>query len=129
MIFIFSDSRVASQIRFKFISHIRTDPSPSTRKGWLEPVLTKATHVRVEILFAIQRALSSAIIRCSVQGKGHSPLLHVMSGGRDHVYGFVEACQFFGHLLTADRLSFAYRSAGRMFHDRLACHFFSVKRR
>jgi hypothetical protein len=123
MTFIFADSRVASQIRFKFINQIRTTPSPAIRKGWLEPVLTKATHVQVEILLAIQQALSSPIVCCTVQGRGHSPLLHVMSGGRERVYGFVESCEFFGHLLTADTLQFAYRPVARMFHNRLAATF------
>ncbi len=41
----------------------------------------------------------------------------------ERVYGFVESCQVFGHLLTADSLQFAYRSAGRAFHNRLSATF------
>jgi hypothetical protein len=39
----------------------------------------------------------------------------------------VQACELFGHLLTADRLSFAYRSAGRIFQSRLAATFLVLK--
>ncbi len=35
----------------------------------------------------------------------------------------MECCQLFRHLLTADSLHFAYKTAGRFFQDRLAATF------
>ena len=93
------------------------------RRVWLEPLLTRATLVRIEILLAIRRVLSSSDIRCTLQGRGRAPLLHIVSGGRERVFGFVQSCELFGHLLTADDLKFAYRSAGRLFINRLAATF------
>jgi hypothetical protein len=123
MIFVFADLHIATQIRFKLVDLIRSSILPAIRKCWLEPVLTKATHVCIEILLALKQALSGSVDRCTVQGRGHSPLLFVVSGGRERVYGFVESCEFFGHLLTADSLHFAYKSAARIFHNRLASTF------
>jgi hypothetical protein len=121
MIFIFIDSKIAAQVRSKLFSHIRA--TPDMRRCWIEPVLTLATHVRIEIMLAIRRILSVSVDRCSVQRTGHSPYLHVVSGGRDRVYGFVQSCELFGHYLTADLLRFAYRTAGRSFNNRLAATF------
>jgi hypothetical protein len=90
---------------------------------WLEPVLTRATHVRIEILLAIRCVLSCTDIHCTVQGRGRAPQLHIVSGGRERVFGFVQSCKLFGHLLTAGLLKFAYRSAGRSFINRLAANF------
>ena len=118
LVFIFSDSVIASQVRGKIINHLRTSPLPVMRRVWVEPILTKSTHVRIEILLAIPRALSSPEIRCTVQGRGRAPQLHIVSGGRERVFGFVPSCELFGHLLTADDLKFAYRSAGRLFINR-----------
>ena len=39
----------------------------------------------------------------------------------------MQSCELFGHLLTADRLSFAYRSAGRIFQNRLAATFLVLR--
>ncbi len=61
------------------------------------------------------------------KAKVEPPLLYVYSVGRERVFGFVEACQVFGHLLTADLLSFAYRSAGRLFQSRLAATFLVLR--
>ena len=70
LIFIFSDSAVAAQIRAKLVSHFRSSPLPAMRRVWLEPVLTRATHVRIDILLAIRRALSGVDVRCTLQGCG-----------------------------------------------------------
>jgi hypothetical protein len=56
-----------------------------------------------------------------------SPPSLCFSVGRERVFGFVEACQTFGHLLTADCLSSAYRSAGRLFQSRLAATFLVLR--
>jgi hypothetical protein len=100
MIFIFADSKIAAQVRIKLFSHFQA--SPILRRSWKEPVLTLATHVRIEILLAIRRVLSDSFLRCSVQRTGCTPLLHVASRGRDRVYGFVQSCELFGNSLTAN---------------------------
>jgi hypothetical protein len=123
LIFIFSDSTIASQVCAKIINHLCTNPLPAMLRVWLEPILTKSTHVRIEILLAIPRILSSPEIRCTVQGGGRAPQLHIVSGGRERVFGFVPSCELFGHLLTADSLKFAYKSAGRSFINRLEATF------
>jgi hypothetical protein len=127
IIFIFSDCRVAAQIRSRILTHVRASQQPAVRKWWIEPVLTKASHVRIEILKAICRALSGSVLRCNVHSRSRAPLLFVYSVGGEKVYGFVEACQAFGHVLTADRLSFAYQSAGRLFQSRLAATFLVLR--
>ena len=123
LIFIFASSVVAGQIRKRFLMHVRSTDLPALRKVWLEPVLTKGSRVRIEILNAFRRVLSNSNLRCSVQGFGHSPYLHIVSGDRERVYNFVSACETFGHLVTHDQLVFAYRAAGRSFQNRLAATF------
>ena len=83
MIFIFINSDAATQIRLKFFENITSSSLLSTRKCFIEPVLTKATYVRLEILYAIGRALLPTVERCSVPRYGHTPLLHVTTVGRD----------------------------------------------
>jgi hypothetical protein len=123
IIFIFKDSIIATEIRYKLINAIRLSATPALRNARIEPVLTRATSVRVEVMRAICRVLSSTVVRCTVHARGNSPQLNVMTGGMERVYGFVESCQVFGHLLTADSLQFAYRSAGRAFHNQLSATF------
>ena len=123
LIFIFASSAVASQIRQKVLMHLRSSTVPALRRVWLEPVLTKGSHVRVEILNAFRRVLSDSSLRCSVQSFGRSPFLHIISGDRERVFNFVSACETFGHLVTHDQLVFAYRAAGRSFQNRLASTF------
>jgi hypothetical protein len=127
IIFVFSDCHVAAQIRSHILTHVRASQQPAVRKWWVEPVLTKATHVRIEIMQAICRALAGSVMRCNVQSRIRAPLLFVSSVGGEKVYGFVEACQAFGHMLTTDRLNFAYRSARRFFQSRLAASFLVLR--
>ncbi len=127
IIFVFADYKIAAQIRDRLLTYIRSSPLPSVGRWWIEPVLTKATLVRIEILKAIRQSLAGTVVRCSVQSKRRAPLLFVSSVGGDKVYGFVEACQVFGHMLTAERLTFAYRLAGRMFQSRLAATFLVLR--
>ena len=123
LIFFFTSSVIASQIRKKLFEYLRSTTVPALRKIWLEPVLTKASHVRIDIMTAIRRALSETGLRCSVQSFGRSPNLHAVSGGRERVFSFVSACEFFGHMVTHENLAYAYRTAGRSFQNRLAATF------
>ena len=123
LIFIFANSTVAAQIRKKVLMHLRSSNLPALRRVWLEPVLTKGSHVRVAIMNAFRRILSDSNLRCSVQGFGRSPFLHIVSGDRERVFNFVSACESFGHMVSHDQLVFAYRAAGRSFQNRLASTF------
>ena len=123
LIFVFVDSRVATEVRIKLYEHVTTSAFSATRKAFIEPVLTKATYVRMEILYSIRRALLPTVDRCSVPRHVHTPLLYLTTVGRDRTYGFTESCELFGHLLTADLLHYAYKLAGRTFHNRLAATF------
>ncbi len=127
LIFIFIDSKVASEVRMKLINHLQSSPWPAMRRVWLEPILTHATHVRIEILLTIRRLISSPEIRCIVHRRGRAPQLQVVSGGRDEVLGFVPACELFGHLLTAESLKVAYKAAGRVYLNRLSATFLVLK--
>ena len=122
-VFKFADSTIASQVRRKLLAHARSSTLPALKRVWVEPILTKASLVRIEIMLAMRRVLTDRGIRCTVQRFGRSPLLHTVSGGRERVYGFVPSCEAFGHLLNAERLSLAYRVAGRLFCNRLTAAF------
>ena len=121
LVFRFETSIIAQKVRIRLLSHLKTSPALAT--VWIEPVLTRASHVRVEILGAIRRALTARSIICSVQRFGRSPLLHVNHDHHERVYSFVQACEEFGSQLTPDLLHFAYRSAGRAFNNRLSSTF------
>ena len=123
LIYIFTNCVIASQIRKKLLDFLRSTTVVALRKVWVVPVLTRASHVRIDILNAIRRVLSETNLRCSVQSFGRSPNLHVTSGGRERVFSFVSACEFFGHMVTHENLAFAYRTAGRAFNNRLAATF------
>ena len=121
LVFRFETALIAQSVRVRLLSHLKT--SPALANVWIEPVLTRASHVRVEILCAIRRSLIARSILCSVQRFGRSPLLHISHDRRERVYSFVQACEEFGHQLTPDLLHFAYRSAGRAFTNRLSSNF------
>ncbi len=64
IVFVFADCQIASQVRARVLSHIPLSPLPAIRKIWVEPVLTKATYVRIEVL----KAICSVLVRdhCSM---------------------------------------------------------------
>ena len=126
-IFRFVNTTVASHARQLLFKHVRNSTLPAIKRVWIEPVLTPATGVRVEILQAIRRVLSARQIRCSVQRFGRAPMLHVSTADRERVFHFVPACEAFGHLMTPELLSYAYRTAGRRFLNRLAATFLVLK--
>ena len=119
----FVNPTVATAVRLALFKHVRNSALPALRSIWIEPVLTPATSVRIEILQAIRRILSMNQIRCSIQRFSRAPLIHVATGDRERVYHFVPACQAFGHMLSPEDLTYAYRAAGRKFKDRLTATF------
>ena len=125
LIFRFHSAEIAQKVRVRLLNHVKT--SPALNSVWIEPVLTRASHVRVEILNAIKRSLVSRSIVCSVQRYSRSPMLHVTHDQRERVYNFVQACEEFGSQITPEHLRFAYRSAGRAFTNRLASTFIVLK--
>ena len=126
-IFKFVNMIVATHVRQLLFKHVRSSTLPALKRVWIEPVLTPATGVRVEIMQAIRRVLSARQIRCSVQRFVRSPMLHVSFADRERIFYFVPACEAFGHLLTPELLSYAYRTAGRRFVNRLAATFLVLK--
>ena len=127
LIFKFVNAQVASQVRKSLFNHVRASTLPALRRVWIEPVLTAATSVRIEVLQAIRRVLSSRQIRCSVQRFGRTPTLHVTFADRERIFYFVPACVAFRHLLTPELLAYAYRTAGRKFLNRLTATFLVLK--
>ena len=127
LIFKFINAQVASHVRKTLLNHIRASTLPALRRVWIEPVLTVATGVRIEILQAIRRILSERRIRCSVQRFGRNPQLHVSFADRERIFHFVPACEAFNQLLTPELLAYAYRIAGRKFSNRLAATFLVLR--
>ena len=97
--------------------------TPSLETIFIEPVLTRSTLVRVEILKAIRRALLARDVPSRVRRFDRSPLLIVTHDQKERFYGFVEACKEFHSLLNADLLYYAYVAAGRDFTDCLTSTF------
>lgn len=121
LIFVFETAKIARDVRFKLLDHGRS--SPALDRMYIEPVLTQATRVRIQILVAIRKCLVAKDIACFVRRHDRSPSLVVTHDSREKVYGFVKACVEFKSLLTPDSLRFAYAVANRDFVDRLAALF------
>lgn len=120
-IFVFASSAIAKDVRQRLLSVSRATPSLETI--FIEPVLTRSTLVRVEILKAIRRALLARDVPSRVRRFERSPLLIVTHDQKERFYGFVEACKEFRSLLNADLLRHAYNVAGRDYTDCLTSTF------
>jgi hypothetical protein len=121
LIFVFETPKIARDVRFKLLEHGRT--TPALDRMFIEPVLTQATRVRIQILLAIRKCLLARDVACFVRRHDRSPSLVVTHDGREKVYGFVKACVEFKTLLTPESLRFAYAMANRDFVDRMAALF------
>jgi hypothetical protein len=121
LIFVFNSPQIAKDVRFRLLKHGKA--SPALEKILIEPSLTRATRVRIEILQAIRKSLVSKGIVSFVRKFDRSPSLVVVHNQREKGYGFVEACISFRSMLTSDSLRFAYAMAGREFLDCLTSLF------
>jgi hypothetical protein len=120
-IFAFNSPQIAKEIRFRLLKHGKA--SPALERIFIQPSLTPATRVGIEILQAIQKSfVSKGIVSC-VRKFDRSPSLVVVHDQREKGYGFVEACVSFRSMLTSNSLRFAYAAAGREFLERLTSLF------
>ena len=120
-VFAFGSPDIAKSVRQRLLSISRV--TPVLENIFIEPVLTRATLVRVQILRAIRQALMSRDVVSRVKRFDRSPTLIVTHDQRDRFYDFVEACKEFRSLLNADLLRYAYAAASREFTDCLASVF------
>jgi hypothetical protein len=120
-IFVFASPAIAKSVRQRLLSVSRA--TPSLENIFIEPVLTRASLVRVEILRAIRKALLARDVPSRVKRFDRSPLLIVTHDQRERFNGFVEACKENRSLLNVDLLYYAYGAAGRDFTDCLTSTF------
>jgi hypothetical protein len=121
IIFTFNSPTIAREVRFRLLRHSKN--TPDLERIFIEPALTLATRVRIEILQAIRKCLTAQSVVSYVRKFSRSPSLVVVHDQRERSYDFVEACVAFRSLLTAETLRFAYAVAGRHFNERLSSHF------
>jgi hypothetical protein len=117
IIFAFENSLIARDVRFRLLQHGKT--SPALDQIYIEPLMTPATRVRVQMLFAIPSCLVAKDVVCYVRKFDRFPHLVVTHDHRNKSYDFVRACVEFRSLLTPKSLRLAYMVAGRDFVDRL----------
>lgn len=121
MIFTFDTPQIAKEVRYRLLNHAKA--TPALEAVFIEPVLTPATRVRIQILVAIKRCLAAKEIVSFVKRFDRSPSLIVLHDQRERRYSFVQACVAFRHLLTPTALQFAYVTARRDFLERLTSMF------
>jgi hypothetical protein len=93
--------------------------------------VTQATRVRIEILKALAKKLSSPTENAYVQGFLSRPVLqyHAKAGARSRAegigrsYNFVDAMAKFGGRLTIDDLGLSYQRAGTTFDGAMSQYF------
>jgi hypothetical protein len=76
LIFTFENAKIAKDIRFKLLQYGKT--SAALEQMFIEPVLTQATRVRVQILIAIRKCLLAQNLSCFVRRFDSSPSLVVV---------------------------------------------------
>ena len=121
LIFLFGDPIIAKEVRYRLLRHAKE--TPALESVYVEPVLTLATRVRIQILFAIKTCLASKATISYVRRYERSPSLVVTHDQREKRYDFVQACVSFRHLLTPDSLRSAYGAARRDFLEQLTSLF------
>jgi hypothetical protein len=109
------------EVRFRLLRHAKEMPALGT--VFVEPVLTPATGVRIQVLFAIKTCLASKAIISFVRKFERSPSLVVVHDQREKGYGYVQACVSFRNLLTADALHSAYVAARQDFLEQMTSLF------
>ncbi len=91
---------------------------------YFNAILTLATRVRIEVLKAIAKELASPDVHAYAPDYGPRPILVVLPNNKPSysvLYG--EALEKYGHLLTKEKLSHAYRRAGTAFKGQLRQNF------
>ena len=80
LIFLFENPIIAKEVRFRLLRHAKE--TPALESVYVEPVLTPATRVRIQILFAIKTCLASKAIISFVRRFERSPSLVVVHDQR-----------------------------------------------
>jgi len=129
------DSAASSSAFRTAASQLIKDESPNFRNLFVANAVTLSTRVRIEILRAISKVLSSDHTESFVQGFSSRPLLHYRTlehvqyhvEGANRSYSFVEAVAKFGHLVPQYSLVSAYRRARPAFTGCLEQYFVILK--
>ncbi len=91
---------------------------------YFNAILTLATRVRIEVLKAISKELNSPDLHSYAPDYGPRPILVVMPTNKpSYSVLYAEALEKYGHLLTQEKLTHAYRRAGTAFKGQLKQNF------
>ena len=84
-----------------------------------------ATRVRIDVMKAISRKLATSDVLAYVVGFISRPVMHVKkrSTNSQRSYTFVDAVNFYGHLIEPLDLTVAYKRAGKAFDGQLQQNF------
>ncbi len=84
-----------------------------------------ATRVRIDMMKAISRKLTTPDVQAYVVGFISRPVMHVKkrSTNSQRSYTFVDAINFYGHLIQPLDIAIAYKRAGKAFDDQLEQNF------
>jgi hypothetical protein len=84
-----------------------------------------ATRVRIDVMKAISRKLTTPDVQAYVVGFISRPVMHVKkrSTNSQRSYTFVDAINFYGHLIQPLDLAIAYKRAGKAFDGQLEQNF------
>jgi hypothetical protein len=118
---------VASSIRKGFATKSKAKQLTGDReKLFITNSVTLSTRVRIDVMKAIAKSVSTKDVLAYVIGFISRPVLHVRrradSNGQ-RSYTFVDAVGLYGHLLRPSDLASAYRRAGRAFDGQLQQNF------
>jgi len=123
---------VASASAFRVAaSKLAKEENPDFKDLFIANAVTLATRVRIEILRAISKVLTTENTDSFVQGFSSRPLLHyyrsegstISVEGVNRTYTFVEAVSKFGHLVPPSGLLNAYKRARPSFNGCLEQYF------
>ena len=109
--------------------------NPDFSKFFFSNSVTQATRVRIEILRAISKKLTTDSESAYVQGFISKPVMHYnvkesmpsFCAGTGRSYNFVDAVMRFGDLLQPTDLAPAYRRAGDTFRGSMEHYFILLK--
>jgi hypothetical protein len=130
----FQDSATASSFR-KAAAALAKAKVPDFASLFFSNSVTQATRVRIEIMRAISKKLTTDSETAYVQGFTSRPIMHYVvkdsmvshCSGTGRGYTFADAVSRFGDLLCPADLSSAYKRAGSTFHGAMEQYFVVLK--
>jgi len=120
----------AQALSFRKVLGVESRKAGVFKGLYVSNCVTHSTKVRIDIMTAIARKLSSQTTHSFCQSFISRPVLHVKpknGSGASKVYTFVDAVREFGSLLTEEDLSPAYRRAGSIYSGMLTKFFVVLK--